>query len=109
MNRTQLASYALIAAAFVQGSVLLICLQDRLPQAHAELVVTRDNIALMTSQTRSSEESLFVLDQSSGRLLVYNCDLGQRRIDLAGAADLGALFGQVGDTGSRGGRTGGGR
>jgi hypothetical protein len=109
MTRTQLTGYALLAAAFVQGAVLLACLQDRLPQAHAELVVTRDNISMMTSQTRTTEESLFILDQSSGRLLVYNCDLGQKRIDLAGAADLGALFGQVSDSGSKGGRTGGGR
>ena len=94
MTRMQFAGLALLAAAFIQGALLLNALQNRIPTADAELLMSRETIQMMTTQTRGTEESLFVLDQSSGRLLVYNCDLGQRRIDLSGAAQLGTFFGQ---------------
>lgn len=107
MKRIEIACYALIASAFVLGGLLVSSLQGKFePQAQAELVIHRENLTLMTAQTRSSEEALFVMDNVSGKLLIYTLDLGRRRLELAGAADIGALFANAGGAGNTTGGSG---
>jgi hypothetical protein len=99
MNRTQAACYSLIASLFVLASLLIVSVSGRLtPLAHAEMVVNKEGLTLLTASTRSGEESLFVLDAINEKLLIYRLDLGKKQLELAGAADLRHLF-QGGDEG----------
>ncbi len=95
MNRIQLACFGLLTSAFVLSGILLSVLPARLePRANAEsLVVSRDNFTIMTAKTRQNEESLFVLENSSQKMIVYSVDLGRKRIEPSGVADLAKVFG----------------
>lgn len=102
MTRIQLACYCLIASAFLLGGLLVVQLGDVTAQrADAEMVIARDNFTLLTASTRDDEEALFLLDNVTGRLLIYRLNLPQNQLELAGGADVTQLF--------RGGATGGGR
>ena len=90
MNRIQLACYGLIASAFILGGLLCYQIQERLPAANAEMVVHRDNFTLLTAQTRQGEEALFVLENLTGRLIVYRVDIAKERLELAGGIELSA-------------------
>ncbi len=86
MKPTQTACYALIGSAFVLGALLLVNLQDRFSSsAEASLVITRDRFTLMTAKTRANEEALFVIENSSQKLLVYKTDLPRKALVLAAA------------------------
>jgi len=101
MNRIETACYALIGSAFVLAGMLVYSLGAYQNQAHAELLIARDNFYVMTARTSGSEESLFVLDNGSGRLYVYVADVARNRIELAGGEDLRRLFSQGGGAGGR--------
>ena len=90
MKRYDLACYSLLASAFVLAGLLMVQLQSRsvLPAANAEMVLNRGNITLMTAQTRPDEEAVFILENSTAKLLVYRIDIAKKRIDLARASDL---------------------
>ena len=64
--------------------------------AEASLVITRDNFTLLTAKTRSNEESLFIINNATNRLLIYKLDLPRNRIELASGANLSDLFTQGG-------------
>ncbi len=86
MKRTELACYLLLASAFILGGLLVGELNRRggiLPQADAEMVLTRGNLTLMTAKTRKDEEALFVLDNYSQRMMIFTVDLGKKRMELA--------------------------
>ncbi len=109
MKRTELACYALIASAFALGGLLLVQLSDRggfEQQAQAEMAVTRNNITVLTAQTRNGEEALFVLENFSQRMLIFTVDLTKRRLELAyDPIPLDDLFGgRAGGGGGGGGR-----
>ncbi|WP_428388548.1 hypothetical protein [Mucisphaera sp.] len=93
---TQLACYALIASAFVLAGLLLTHGREGLAAldntADAALLVNRDDITLMTAQTRSGEESLFVLDNRTERLFVYRLDVNRNRMIPAAVLNLTELF-----------------
>lgn len=104
MNTTQSACYSLMASAFVLAAVLVVQLQQRsiLPAAHAEQVINRGSITAMTALTRNGEESLFVLDNLSQKLLVYHTEIrggGARKgeMTLVGSTDLAKLFEKSGE------------
>lgn len=98
MNRIQLACYGLIASAFALAGLLMMSLQSGGGNpAMAEMVIARDDFGLMTAQTRSGGESLFVLDNASGRLLIYNLDVNDKQLQLVGNVDLIPLFAQAGN------------
>lgn len=103
MNRIQLACLALTASAFVLAGLLLASLPNQ--HANAALVVSRDNITAMTARTQIDQDSVFIIENNSQRLLIYSLDLGRRRIELADAIDLNALFntggGPAGGAGAR--------
>lgn len=110
MTRTQMACYGLIASAFILSGLLVVKLQgvDLLPKAHADQLLTRANLTIMTARTRNDEESLFVMDNISQKLLIYKIRLVGRkgRLELARSMDLKQLFGGGGgaDGGAGGGR-----
>ena len=105
MNRTQLACYSLLASAFVLAALLLVRIEDRFtPPAHAGEVITRDAFTLLTARTEQDEESLFIIDNSTQRLLIYRTDIARKRIDLAHPAiNLADLFNLAGGPGGAGG------
>jgi len=103
MNRLDTACYALIASASILAGLLITQLAHRPNTADASLVITRDNFTLLTAKTRSGEESLFIINNITSRLLIYRLDLGRNRLELAGGADLNAIFNQsVGGDSDRG-------
>lgn len=97
MTRIEVACYSLIASAFVLAAVLMMTLEPRLNSvAQADMVIARDNFTLMTAQTRSGEESLFVLDNSNDRLLVYNLNAGRKTLELVTNMALNDIFSNAG-------------
>ena len=86
MKRTELACYALLASAFALGGLLFVQLAERggfEQQAQAVMAVPRNNITVLTAQTRNGEEALFVLENFSQRMLIFTVDLTKRRLELA--------------------------
>ena len=106
-DRIQLACVGLTASACVLAGLLAVAVFHRSQQANAEMVVPRDDFSLMTAQSRDGEEALYLLDNASGQLLVYEIDITRERIELAGSVPLAQLFqAGGGDAGGRGtGRT----
>jgi len=113
MNGIQTACYCLVASAFLLAGMLVFSLSGQLEnRADAGLVISRETFTLMTAQTRDNEEALWVLDNRSGRILIYRLSLrgaGSGRLELAAGIDLNSpsLFGGAtapGAGGQRGGR-----
>lgn len=96
MNRLDAACWGLVATAVVLGAVLLAhVVQIGEHKAEADMVVSPGNLTMLTAQMDEDEEALFLLDNLTGRLLVYELNPGNQRIDLMAAADVDALFGEV--------------
>ena len=95
MNSTKMTCFALLGSACLLAAVLVVQLDDKqiLPQANAEMVINSQNMAFLTTSTQPNEEALFVLDNSSQRLLIYTLDLARKRLELSGTQDLKKLFG----------------
>ena len=94
MTRIETACYALLASAFVLGGLLLYSAGGIFEQkAQAEMVIAQQSFSLMTAQTREGEEALFVLDNSTGALIVYRLNVGRKRLELATAIDLNQVLG----------------
>lgn len=96
MNRTHTACYFLIASAMVLSGLLIVEIGRKTPanEANAELVIARDNFTILTAETRSDEESLFVLDNTTGTLLIYRLDISSRELELANGLPLDEVFSQ---------------
>ncbi|MEZ6193089.1 MAG: hypothetical protein R3C45_17595 [Phycisphaerales bacterium] len=105
MNRIETACFGLIASAFILAGLLIVQLASTPNTAEASLVITRDNFTLLTARTKNGEESLFIINNVTSRLLIYSLDLPGKSMELVGGADLKNLF--VG--GSSGGDDGRGR
>jgi hypothetical protein len=87
MKPIQTACYALIGSAFVLGALLMVNVQDRFtPSAEASLVISKERFTIMTAKTRNDEESLFVIENASQRLLVYKTDVAKKELKLASPA-----------------------
>ena len=98
MNRTHAACYSLIASMFVLAGLLIVNVSGRLtPSAHADMVVGKESLTLLTASTRAGEEALFVLDSINEKLLIYRLDVAKKQLDLAGSTDLRQLFRQGAD------------
>ena len=108
MSNIQMACYMLIGSAFILAGLLLVQLQGHITQsAQAELVISRQNFTVMTSPTKNDEEALFVLNNTTNRLLIYTTELRGNRgtLNLVANADMARLFqGQAGGEGGGGGR-----
>ena len=100
MNRIHTACWCLIASAIVLSGLLVTRLTDSVTNdAEASLVIARDNFSLLTAKTRSGEESLFILDNRAGALLVYNLNVGRKQLELVNGLDLNAMFNESGGGG----------
>ncbi|MEM9883639.1 MAG: hypothetical protein AAF800_12055 [Planctomycetota bacterium] len=94
MKPTPIACYALTASALVLSGMLLVTLAQRTGPAEADaaMVIARQNFTLMTAATRSGEESLFVLDNTTGTLLVYRLDISREQLVPGGGIRLDEVF-----------------
>ncbi len=108
MTRTETACFGLIASAFILAGLLLVQVSSMPNNAQASMVISRNNFTLLTAKTRSNEESLFIINNATDRLLIYRLDLARKRIELSGSADLADLFSRSGSGGgdNDGGRSG---
>lgn len=108
MTRIETACFGLIASAFILAGMLIVQVASMPNTAEAGLVITHNNFTLLTARTRSNQESLFVINNITRRLLIYKLDLGRKRIELAGGADLTEYFNRGssggGDSNRRGSR-----
>ena len=103
MNRIETACYGLIASAFILAGLLIVQLSATPNTAEASLVISRDNFTLLTAKTKNGEESLFIINNITSRLLIYSLDMGRESMELVGGADLKTLFtGGSGGDGARG-------
>ena len=103
MNRIQTACYCLIASGVVLAGLLAVQVAQRTGpnEAHAEMVIARDQFTIMTAQTRDGEEGLFVLDNNTGSLLVYRLNISDRTLEPAGGVRIDQIFNAGGgDTGN---------
>jgi hypothetical protein len=102
MNRIPLACTCLIASAVVLSGLLIVQLSGELgpTPARAEMVIARENFTLLTAQTRDGEEALFVLDNTTGTLLVYRLDIGRDQMIPAGGLRLDEIFADGGERGN---------
>ncbi|MEM6853492.1 MAG: hypothetical protein AAF593_03700 [Planctomycetota bacterium] len=95
MNRIQTACYCLIASAVVLSGLLVVQLSQRVEPntADAALVIARENFTLLTAEVRSGEEALFILDNTTGTLLVYRLEVSRNgSLQPAGGIRLAEIF-----------------
>lgn len=96
INRTELAGYTLLASAFVLTAILFVQVsQYSGNEAHAEMVARSGSVTMLTTNLRSEEDLVYLLDSQSQQLLVYKLDATRHEIQLMsnGKKDIGALFG----------------
>lgn len=98
---TKTACFALLASAFLLAGILIIRIDQKAADnaAHAAgQVITQPAFTMMTARTRGGdgdvgEESLFILDNNSGVLIVYKPVLGSRKqLERVLARDMKSLF-----------------
>jgi len=98
MNNTKLACVALLASAFVLTGFLLVQIDrntagDLLSQeAQADQVIAQPQFSLMTARTRQGNESLFVLDNTRGVLMVYKPNFGRQDLEIVKVIPMTDLF-----------------
>lgn len=107
MKRIEMACFSLAASAFVLAGILMVQLGSLSSQAKANMVIDRETFAVMTARTSNNDESLFIVDNSTGELLIYNMNLARHRLDLGGSVNLNLAFGVGGPTSNQGGGVGG--
>ncbi len=94
MNRIQTACYCLIASAVVLSGLLVVQLSHRVEpnEVEAALVIARENFTLLTAEVRSGEEALFILDNTTGTMLVYRLEISRGSLQPAGGIRLSEIF-----------------
>ncbi|MEL7087267.1 MAG: hypothetical protein AAGL98_02305 [Planctomycetota bacterium] len=94
MNRIQTVCYCLIASALVLSGLLVVQLAEKTSpnEAEASLVIARENFTLLTAEVRDEEEALFVLDNTSGTLLIYRLNISSKNMELAAGLPLKEIF-----------------
>ncbi len=92
MTRIETSCFALIASAFILAGLLIVQVGSTPNTAEASMVITRENFTLLTARTRSNEESLFIINNNTSKLMIYTLDLARNRIELSGGANLADLF-----------------
>ena len=108
MTRIETACFGLIASAFILAGMLVVQVSSMPNNAEAGMVITREHFTLLTAKSRNNEESLFVINNITRRLLIYRLEIGRGRIELAGGADLTEFFNRGSSGGGDNNRRGGG-
>ncbi len=106
MDRIQLACISLFASAAVLLALVFVLAQDRLPQAQAEVVASRDDYTMATARTRLTEDSLYLVDNVTGTLIIYDTVIAgaNSRVDPVYVENLNRLFAGTGTGGRTRGR-----
>lgn len=101
MNHIQTACFCLLASAFVLAAVLVVRVdQQAAPNAaHADQVIAQPAFTMMTARTRGGdngpgEESLFILDNNAGVLVVYAPNVGKSQIEPIQGIRMADIFGR---------------
>lgn len=104
MTRIQTACYCLLASAFVLTGVLIVRVDSTSDAntAQADQVIAQPLFSMMTAKTRGDEESLFVLDNRQGALVVYKPNIGREQLEVVTVLSMDDIFGNRG--GGRGDR-----
>jgi hypothetical protein len=95
MNQTRLTCMGLIASACALAAALFINLHNKnlLPSAQAEMVLSvGQNLSFLTTRTQTGEECLFVIDNTTSKLLIYKLDGSRKRLEMVGNEDLAKHF-----------------
>lgn len=101
MNRFQLACYTMVATAFILTALVLLQASRLIDnRAHAEMVVNKDAVTMITAQFQGDSEMLYILDSRTGRLFAYMLNPNTRVIEPMAAMDISREFGAPG--GARG-------
>ncbi|MEM6550509.1 MAG: hypothetical protein AAF750_00015 [Planctomycetota bacterium] len=91
MKKTQTACAVLsLTAAFLGGMVVMRALQAPPATAEASQVLFNQRVTLMTAATGNGD-SLFVLDNASGRMAIYTADA--RKFELIATQDFSKIAG----------------
>ena len=96
MNNTKLACVALLASAFVLTGFLLVQIDRNTTanEARADQVISQPQFSLMTARTSNANESLFVLDNTRGVMLVYKPNFGRKDLEPVTVVEMKDLFGR---------------
>lgn len=93
MNRTTSACYLMLASAFVLSALALLQASSLIEnRAHAEMVVSKGTVTMVTTQFSGDSEILYVLDSSRSRLFAYVHDPSKRTIVLLDSVDISRAF-----------------
>ena len=101
MNRTQTACFALLASAFVLSAILIVRLDEKAqPNAvQADQNIYQPSFQMMTARTRGGvanpDESLFVLDNTKGILVVYKPNVANQKLEWLKTLPLDEAFGKT--------------
>lgn len=102
MTRTQLASYCLLASAFVLGAILLVQVSRYVEnEARADMVTNARSVTVLSVKTNNGE-LLAILDSRNEILLGYLLDASRREFKLMDALNIREILSRGGDTGTRG-------
>ena len=73
MNRIMIACYALIASAFVLAGLLTVQIADHVQSAaHAEMVVEKGDLTLLSTQGVNQDEYVYIMDHRSQKMIMYS-------------------------------------
>ena len=101
MNRIQTACFCLLASAFVLSAILIVQIDQKSAAnaAHADQVIAQPAFTMMTARTRGGgddgpgEESLFILDNNAGVLVIYAPDVSNKQLKPIEGIKMKDLFG----------------
>ncbi len=89
MTRTQMASYCLLASAFILGAMLVVKASQFVNNpVMANTSATKGTIAQVTAEATSKRNVLVVLNSTNNRLLAYETDNNRREIKLIASLDI---------------------
>lgn len=101
MNRIQTACFCLLASAFVLSAILIVRVDQQSTPNTADAsgqVIAQPAFTMMTARTRGSqsdgEESLFILDNNAGVLVVYAPNVGRKQIEPIQGIRMSNIFGR---------------
>ncbi len=104
MQNKNFACYSLIASAMILAGLLFMQLHTLMPSAEANMVLNRNSLTMLTAPTAQGADSLFIIDSRTNRLLIYQTDIGQDRLELVQTINLADVGNNAGATPRRIGR-----
>lgn len=101
MNRIQTACFCLLASAFVLAAILMVRIDQHAGEnaAYADQVIAQPAFTMMTARTRGGgdnegDESLFILDNNAGVLVVYAPNVAREQIEPIQGIKMTDIFGK---------------